>query len=320
MTLKQFFQLAGGIIIGLVIFRLPLPVLLKYPLVGLSVLAGILMAFVPINGRPFSNWLVAFIRAVYAPTEFIWRLDTTPPTAPTNPVVPPPKTSQVSTTNTPVSPITAKLDASRVASSVAFNATPTLPDSNSSTISTQTQFLKIEPVNNPAPTPPPTPPYPTPSLVLTSNPVVEESLLPSSNTIPLPTAPTQTINTSPVTKITPASTTPNPTPNTPPPPTASTTNQLVTPSLPNILTGLVTDPQGAILEGAIVEIIDTKTGIPARALRTNRAGIFQIATALSPGSYTINVEKDKYIFGSTSINITNNIVQPVIIKATSSTN
>ena len=72
MILKQFFQLAGGILAAIIIYRFPLIGLLKWPLMGLSVLVGVLLAFVPINGRPFSQWVMAFIRAIYSPTEFHW--------------------------------------------------------------------------------------------------------------------------------------------------------------------------------------------------------------------------------------------------------
>src|SRR3989344_7846330 len=83
MTLKQFIQLAGGCVAGLVFYRLPLPFFIKYPLIFFSVLIGILMAFVPIQGRPFTQWVMAFIRAVYSPTEFFWKSTATAPMAAT---------------------------------------------------------------------------------------------------------------------------------------------------------------------------------------------------------------------------------------------
>src|SRR3989344_617992 len=79
MTLKQFLQLAGGIVLAFIFFRLPIPVILKYPLVFVSAVTGAAMAFLPISGRPFTAWLTAFIRAVYSPT------------LPQPPVVPPPQ-------------------------------------------------------------------------------------------------------------------------------------------------------------------------------------------------------------------------------------
>src|SRR3972149_5475724 len=74
MTLKQFLQLAGGIVLAFIFFRLPIPVILKYPLVFVSAVTGAAMAFLPISGRPFTAWLTAFIRAVYSPTQYLWVL------------------------------------------------------------------------------------------------------------------------------------------------------------------------------------------------------------------------------------------------------
>ena len=61
---------------------------------------------------------------------------------------------------------------------------------------------------------------------------------------------------------------------------ALTTSLVPDPDYPNILTGLIKDPSDVSLEGAIVEIVDSTTGMPARALRTNKLGQFQIATPL----------------------------------------
>ncbi|KKU37814.1 MAG: hypothetical protein UX52_C0017G0001, partial [Candidatus Amesbacteria bacterium GW2011_GWA1_46_35] len=72
MTLKQFFQLAGGVAVAVVVYRLPLPFILKWPIMGLAALTGVMLAFVPVSGRPFSQWIMAFIKAIYSPTEFHW--------------------------------------------------------------------------------------------------------------------------------------------------------------------------------------------------------------------------------------------------------
>src|SRR3989344_5727949 len=88
MTLKQFLQLAGGIVLAFIFFRLPIPVILKYPLVFVSAVTGAAMAFLPISGRPFTAWLTAFIRAVYSPTQYLWVL--TPIAVASPPLLPPP--------------------------------------------------------------------------------------------------------------------------------------------------------------------------------------------------------------------------------------
>lgn len=73
MTLKQFIWLAGGIILGLVVYSLPLPFFFKYPLAAIGVLLGAGIAFVPVEGRPMDKWLIAFIRSIYSPTQYVWQ-------------------------------------------------------------------------------------------------------------------------------------------------------------------------------------------------------------------------------------------------------
>ena len=75
MTLKQFIWLAGGIILGLFIYQLPLPFFFKYPLAALAVGLGAGIAFVPIEGRAMDKWLIAFIKSIYSPTQYVWQKD-----------------------------------------------------------------------------------------------------------------------------------------------------------------------------------------------------------------------------------------------------
>ena len=73
MTVKQFIWLASGIILGLIAYSLPLPFFFKYPLTGLFVVLGAGIAFLPIEGRPMDKWLIAFIKSVYSPTQYVWK-------------------------------------------------------------------------------------------------------------------------------------------------------------------------------------------------------------------------------------------------------
>ena len=82
MTLKQFFQLAGGAGLALIFYKIPFPFIIKWPLILLSVGGGAALAFVPVAGRPFSQWLMAFFKAIYSPTEFTWDLTNTTPASP----------------------------------------------------------------------------------------------------------------------------------------------------------------------------------------------------------------------------------------------
>jgi hypothetical protein len=73
MTLEQFGKLAGGCIIALVFYALPLPGLVKWFFIIISASAGTLFAFVPFEGRPLEIWIISFIKSIYAPTEYVWR-------------------------------------------------------------------------------------------------------------------------------------------------------------------------------------------------------------------------------------------------------
>src|SRR3989344_3593531 len=73
MTLKQFFQLAAGAVIALIIYSLPLPGIVRWPLVAISAVSGAAFAFLPLQDRPLEQWLAAFFRAIYSPTLFVWK-------------------------------------------------------------------------------------------------------------------------------------------------------------------------------------------------------------------------------------------------------
>ncbi|MBU1127017.1 PrgI family protein [Patescibacteria group bacterium] len=79
MTLRQFFLLAGGCAVALIFYALPIIGILKWPLVIFSGFMGFALAFVPIEERPLDKWIVAFVKAVFSPTQFVWKK--TPPKA-----------------------------------------------------------------------------------------------------------------------------------------------------------------------------------------------------------------------------------------------
>jgi hypothetical protein len=83
------------------------------------------------------------------------------------------------------------------------------------------------------------------------------------------------------------------------------------------LSGLITDPQNQPIPQITVEIVDVKTGIPARALRTNKLGQFQIAIPLPAGTYNVVAEKEGLTFDPVSVQIKGSIVPPVIIQGKS---
>lgn len=290
MTLKQFFQLAGGGILALIFYRIPFPFFIKWPLIFISVLGGILLAFVPLNGRPFSQWILAFFKAVYSPTEFFW--SPLPATSPSGPVIP-----QSVQPIAPPSPLD-KLESQLVDKfsnlfdtvSQRFSPSSPLPFKNPSSADTAPQ--------QPDPAPPPPP---TQVFEAAASPILQTPPPPPRPVNPFPAAAslTPTIGHSPLT-------------GTPPPALASS---LFVPSQPNILCGVVTDSLGQVMEGAILEIAEKASGLPVRALKSNKLGQFQIATPLPSGEYVITTEKDGYLFDPLLIVTQGEIIQPFEVRA-----
>lgn len=74
MTVRQFVYLAiGAVLAWLFFFVIDFPTLIKWPLSLISISAGAIFAFVPIDGRPMDTMVSNFIKAILAPTEFIYQ-------------------------------------------------------------------------------------------------------------------------------------------------------------------------------------------------------------------------------------------------------
>jgi hypothetical protein len=86
------------------------------------------------------------------------------------------------------------------------------------------------------------------------------------------------------------------------------------PDVPNVVVGMVTSDEGKIIEGAIVEIQDSK-GNPSRVLKTNPLGQFRTTTPLANGKYLIITEKQDFNFDKVEIELADKIVEPIKIKA-----
>lgn len=261
MTLKQFLQLAGGGGVGLLFYKLPLPFIVKWPLIFISVGIGILLAFVPVQGRSFSQWLMAFIQAIYAPTEYYWKAE-----------------KKIQDSDFKIQEDIVKIESGfldKINKFVTNFRINKIPKTKSETKVETVIFENEPPVSMPIPTDTLTP-YPT-----------------THNPLPIPPSEPITQTIAPV----------------------SITDLVPTPENPNILTGLVHTHDDKILEGAIVEIINQETGMPVRALRSNKLGQFTIATPLSMGKYIINSELEKYIFDPVLIEVKNEIIKPILIKA-----
>lgn len=74
MTVKQFCYLAAGVVIAwFVFFILPLHLLIRLPLAVIFLGLGISLAFVPVDGRPMDTMVANLIKAIFAPTQYIYK-------------------------------------------------------------------------------------------------------------------------------------------------------------------------------------------------------------------------------------------------------
>src|SRR4051812_35646257 len=73
MTVRQFIYVGTGVLLAwLVYFILKFPLLLSLPLALIFSLGGVALAFLPIDGRPLDVMLGNFLKAVFAPTQYIY--------------------------------------------------------------------------------------------------------------------------------------------------------------------------------------------------------------------------------------------------------
>lgn len=79
MTIKQFGFLASGVLVALFFYASPLPRYFKWPLIVFFGFLGFALAFLPVQERPLSQWIVAFFKAVFSPTQYLWQKKTQEP-------------------------------------------------------------------------------------------------------------------------------------------------------------------------------------------------------------------------------------------------
>ena len=57
MTLKQFVELASGVVIAVILYNIGLPAIVKWPLMAIFAATGAAFAFLPLQGRPLDIWV-----------------------------------------------------------------------------------------------------------------------------------------------------------------------------------------------------------------------------------------------------------------------
>jgi hypothetical protein len=300
MTLKQFFQLAGGILVAIIIYSLPLLGIIKWPLAIISVLLGVGLAFLPFEERPLERWIFAFFRAIYSPTIFSWKKTNAP-------------VKFFQDEGQDVSPQQDAALKNYLAADQPSGASAKLEKQEQGFLSKLTGLFSInvmpKTVLTPAVAIPEKPkemkfPENTPTkiepnathLVVEEKPVVaplQQNQVTLNTVAPL-IAGDEMISTKQAIFSVDAAP-PNP------------------PTQPNVVVGQIVDQDRKIVEGAIMEIRDSM-GRPVRALRSNKVGHFIIVTQLDNGHYEIITEKDGYEFTPVSFDASGVLIPPILVQ------
>lgn len=338
MTLKQFTQLAGGALISLLLYSTPLHPFIKWPLIVISFLFGVALAFLPIQDRPLSTWILVFFRSIYSPTYFVWNKSVKPvdyfipeetanqPTsikiaekkekvdellqpvvkqsADTNKLEEKEKTFLTKLTQSFIAPNTTVVISTTPVHTYAPPPTTTAPIAPVSIQQPINTYPVMPVVKKPEQ---PTVVVPGIKPVGVSNPSGFGVPQTQSTTTPTNTMTTQGVSPFAYQKVDAQKD------------VSSQFSKDVMPPLPatreNVVVGQVLDKFGQIIEGAILEIKDPD-GRPVRALRSNRLGHFMIATPLIAGDYIIQLEKEGYEFEPYKLKVEDKIIPPIAIWST----
>ncbi len=315
MTLKQFLELCIGLGLAYLFFASNLIFIIKWPLIILSILFGAGLAFFPIEDRPLDQWIINFIKAIYAPTRFIWQKTNKIPHlflfeahAPdvVNTVTKTIKAPVAASTNKAVSDLTESETNLIKSLDSLFTTTPPTPPQEQKIV-----VQKIEEVEKPSIAVRKLKPVEAVSDVILNIPKTQNTIVGSSATTPPPSKSEPTPAPSLIFSA----------------PTAASTTKVspiisspkkitlpASPRFPNLVTGVVVDRDSKLVENAIVQIVEDG-GIPARAMKTNSLGQFYTSTPLSPGTYLIEVDKDNLNFAPQQITINNTILSPIELRS-----
>lgn len=305
MTLKQFMQVAGGALLALLFYVLPLPGIIKWPFVFICGLAGTALAFMPIEDRPLSTWIAAFLKAIYSPTYYTKQELTTED-------IFAPESEEVPITQVVVTPTgEKKAEAYLVSLPQNGQAVTTLETNEQSFLQKITSMFPYAPILKKQEV---EAQKPRPNLVIETTP-------PPTQPSPMSTPKQETVHT-----VLPSIPIPAPTLHTPPPieplrsilqsnqtPVVQQQNPLAASNTPNVVVGQVVDENNNGVESAILEIRGAD-GRPTRALRTNKVGHFLTITPLQTGTYQIVTEKDSYEFETVQFTADNTIIKPITIR------
>jgi len=289
MTLKQFAKAAGGIIIALVINSAPLVFFIKWPLIFIFAVGGLMLAFVPFQDRPLETWLLAFLKSIYNPTMFIYKkgrpknwLDIDLAKNWIEIVAQEKKEQEEMLENKPIkkkSQVNEFIDS--------------LPSVNREEKTIKNDELRI--TNEEKKEKLQTSDFKLQEETKEKGVITEDVKMDSGEARPRLNLKRDI---------------------------QEATGEIVfgqipmpdIPDLPNLVVGMVLDNGGKIVEEAIVEIQD-KEGNPSRVLKTNSLGQFRTSTQMTNGDYLIVTEKNGLVFDRVSLKLGGEIVSPIKIIA-----
>ena len=302
MTVKQFAYLATGIVFAWILYQLPVNILLKFPFCAISAIAGTMLAYVPIAGRPIDVMIGNYIKALIRPTQFIYEKSGGQIYIPSNmPALTVKKTKQYGNTFSPL-PKDKLKEYLETLETKPSSGIDEKENNYLMSISSLAAAPQISPQPNLAS-------YADfPKVAVNIEPIIRIGV-PEQKIEP--PQPAETVMPAPaITAVAPEKIT-NTTPTAP-----TGFNRVVSmptmPDFPNLITGIVKDPRGNALPGILVEIKD-KDGNPVRAFKTNGFGKFASATPLTNGDYVVVFEdpKSQNRFEAVTINISGQIVPPL---------
>ncbi|OGD87705.1 hypothetical protein A2693_03950 [Candidatus Curtissbacteria bacterium RIFCSPHIGHO2_01_FULL_40_12] len=329
MTLKQFLELAAGVVSAWVLFNSGANFAIKWTLGPVLAFFGFALAFLPIEDRPLDQWIINFVKAIYSPTQFLYRpkvkkldiFETVKKTISSAPILSKKGQGQLSE----------YLESLPVSSTSAFDQAEAKYLEHIANLfgALGNKIVSVATKSQPAPAPLPTRSgvkgvrvrqllHPQMCLLprATIYQAPAESQVAAMPTIQKPVSQLKTAN-----AVKPAA--PTPKPITPPakPKTQTTAPTFATdillpqkPERPNLIAGITLDKDGKIIPGVILEIRDSQ-GFPVRALKSNKLGQFFIATALPDGIYEISAEHDGHKFAIIKLEAKNEIIPPLKIQA-----
>ncbi len=367
MTIRQFGYLAAGCLTGYFIFKAaPFSAIVNIPLALLAGFIGFAFAFLPIQERPLDKWILAFIKSIMSPTQYLWNKNNAPPDILTRSVAfsiqvvqPASQAQSHKETNEKLKAYLATLPISvheTINAAEKRYIDKTLALFQTSSVATSLPSLSnTQPIPAPASTPKVSP------TINNTQPKQKEQSAESPKEEKVPSVLTQTeilpgiqteqtpdhtilktqlsrlaaekqalekqlqqlqqqlttINTPKIIKPTVSGERKEPTIKVVTPKSAvDEVGMLNYQQAPNLIGGVIKDPQKKLLPNIILTIKD-KNGLPVRALKTNKLGQFTTATPLPNGTYLLEVEDPlkRYIFDVAQISLSGKVFLPIEIIA-----